>query len=207
MLRIVLAITLLVAVSNIFFIRSSSLSTKTLATAPEPADVREPNIAVKAAEALRFAKNKNYNTEIGLLIDMSIPSSEERFFIFDFMNDSILAKGLVTHGSCNEWGNADQRYSNVVGSGCSSLGRYRVGGSYMGRFGKAWKLHGLDSSNSNAYERYVVLHSHDCVPEQPNGEELCQSLGCPTVSPGFLTILNGILDKAKRSVLLWMFEG
>jgi hypothetical protein len=38
---------------------------------------------------------------------------------------------------------------------CSSLGSYGVGQSYNGRFGKAYKLHGLDASNKS-FSRNIV---------------------------------------------------
>ena len=115
--------------------------------------------------------------------------------------------GLVTHGRCNKsWLNGRQ-YGNEVGCGCTSLGKYKVGVSYKGKFGLAYKLHGLDSTNNNAFRRYVVLHSHECVPEQEvDPAPICQSDGCPTVSLSFLTELAKQLDKSGKPVLLWVFE-
>jgi hypothetical protein len=81
-----------------------------------------------------------------------------------------------------------------------------VGNSYTGRFGLAFKLHGLDKTNNNAFARFVVLHSHSCVPETEVNDEICQSNGCPTVSPGFLQQLNSIIKTSKKPVLLWIYE-
>ncbi|MCR6720481.1 MAG: murein L,D-transpeptidase catalytic domain family protein [Chitinophagaceae bacterium] len=103
---------------------------------------------------------------------MSIPSGNQRFFVYNLKKDSIIHSGLVTHGSCNEYFLEGRKYSNVEGSGCTSLGKYKIGKPYYGKFGLAWKLHGLDAANSNAYKRYVVLHSHDCVPDAEMEEEL-----------------------------------
>ncbi len=65
----------------------------------------------------------------------------------------------------------------------------------------------LNSSNSNAFKRYVVLHAHDCVPESDvNPLPICQSDGCPTVSLLFLQDLKAILDDSKKTMLLWMLE-
>jgi hypothetical protein len=114
--------------------------------------------------------------------------------------------GLVTHGRCNEWWLEGRKYSNTQGSGCTSLGRYKVGAAYQGRFGLAYKLHGLDSSNSNAFSRYVVLHAHTCVPQAETVDEICQSDGCPTVSPLFLQRLSTFLDKKVSPTLLWVFD-
>jgi hypothetical protein len=147
-----------------------------------------------------------YNSYTCFLIDMSLPSGSNRFFIYNLQKDSVLASGLVTHGRCNQYWLQGRRYSNGVGSGCTSTGRYKVGVAYQGRFGLAFKLHGLDSSNSNAYKRYVVLHAHECVPQKETVAEICQSDGCPTVSPAFLQQLKQYIHHSGKPVLLWIFE-
>src|SRR5688572_6477034 len=120
----------------------------------------------QASVLLPFAKKNNFNTSLCFIVNMNIASGSNRFFVYDLQKDSAIDAGLVTHGRCNKsWLNGRQ-YDNKIGCGCTSLGKYRIGKSYQGRFGLAYKLHGLDSTNSNAYKRYVVLHSHDCVPDK-----------------------------------------
>jgi hypothetical protein len=86
------------------------------------------------------------------------------------------------------------------------LGKYSIGYNYTGKFGYSYKLTGLDSSNNNAFERTVVLHSHSCVPETEVAGEICQSNGCPMVSPGFLEKLKKIINTSKKPVMLWIYE-
>lgn len=153
---------------------------------------------------LGYAKQKGYNTNYAFLIDMKLPSGSNRFFVYDFKKDTAVKAGLVTHG----YGPGDQRisFSNVPGSYCTSLGKYKMGNHYNGRFGLAYKLYGLDSSNSNAINRYVVLHSHACVPGwEVAPQPICMSQGCPTVAPAFLTELRTYLDKAGKPILLYIF--
>lgn len=152
-----------------------------------------------------IAKN-GYNTKLAFLVNMKIASSQKRFFIYDFEKDSIVGAGIVTHGRCNQNWLEGRRYSNIVGSGCTSLGNYKIGNPYQGKFGLAYKLYGLDSTNSKAFERYVVLHSHACVPETEVDYEICQSDGCPTVSPGFLKKLQTIIDRSSKPILLSVYE-
>ena len=77
----------------------------------------------------------------------------------------------------------------------------------MGKFGLAYKLYGLDSTNSKAFERFVVLHAHSCVPnEEIDPEPLCQSWGCPTVSPEFLQELKKYIDASEKPILLWIYQ-
>ena len=65
---------------------------------------------------------------------------------------------------------------------------------------------GLEKTNDNAFKRFVVLHAHECVPETEVKDEICQSDGCPTVSPGFLQYIKPIIDRSKKPVLLWIYE-
>lgn len=161
----------------------------------------------KARDAASWIKKNNYNSDYCFLIDMRIESGKDRFFVYSLKGDSILSQGLVTHGRCNENWLEGRRYGNEIGCGCTSLGHYKVGGKYTGRFGTAFKLYGLDNSNSNAYARYVVLHSHECVPEAAvHPAPICQSDGCPTVSPQFLLQLEKYIMKSKQPVLLWIYE-
>lgn len=158
-------------------------------------------------KALAYTKSNMYNSNIAFLIDMSIESGKNRFFVMDLKKDSIICEGLVTHGRCNQnWLNG-RKYGNTVGCGCTSLGKYIIGISYNGKFGLAYKLHGLDSTNSNAFKRFVVLHSHECVPDnETHPLPICQSDGCPTVSPDFLKTLKPIIDSSKLPVLLSIYE-
>jgi hypothetical protein len=76
----------------------------------------------------------------------------------------------------------------------------------MGKFGLAFKLYGLDATNDNAYNRAVVLHAHSCVPNEETAPiPICQSWGCPTVAPAFLTALKSYLDNSEKPVLLYVY--
>lgn len=160
----------------------------------------------KAAEAKLFVKQKGFNEETCFLIDMTPASGQNRFFIYDLVKDTVQAAGLVAHGNCFQYWLEGRKYSNVVGSGCTSLGKYKIGASYTGKWGHSYKLHGLESTNNNAFERTVVLHSHSCVSETEISDDICQSNGCPTVAPGFLEKLKAIINNSKKPVLLWIYE-
>ena len=168
---------------------------------------KSKSLLEQARKAKAFVKEEKYNDSICFLVDMSLASGTNRFFVYNMKNNSLIDAGLVTHGRCNKDFLTGRQYGNEVGCGCTSLGKYKIGNPYQGRFGLAYKLHGLDSSNSNAFKRYVVLHSHSCVPSsEVDPAPICQSDGCPTVSPAFLQKLAGILDNSKKPLLLWMYE-
>jgi hypothetical protein len=161
----------------------------------------------QAASVRSFINKKKLSDEFCFLVDMSLPSGRKRFFVYDLKKDMVILSGLVAHGSCNTDFLEQASFSNTPNQGCSSVGRYSIGNSYKGQFGKAYKLHGLDSSNSNAYKRYVVLHAYDCVPDyEIHPQPLCNSLGCPMISYKFLEQLGKIIDQSENPVLLWVYQ-
>ncbi|MFM2359834.1 MAG: hypothetical protein RLY16_1827 [Bacteroidota bacterium] len=167
--------------------------------------LKQLQIAIKKTKQL--AKNHDYNQQIAFLIDLHLASGSNRFFVIDLKKDSILLSGLVTHGSGSAIQNSDSLiFSNIIHSNASSLGMYKIGTRYFGKFGLAFKLHGLSTTNSNAFARAVVLHSHGCVPEnEVHPNKICQSWGCPTVAPGFLTKLDTIIQQSEHPILLQIY--
>ena len=162
----------------------------------------------QAGNILAYAKKNNYNTQQCFLVNMNINSGTNRFFVYDLKKDSLLDAGLVAHGRCNENWLTGRKYGNAPGCGCTSLGKYKVGKPYKGRFGLAYKLYGLDSTNNNAFKRFVVSHSHSCMPDKEvDPYPVCQSDGCPMVSPIFLNKLAGIIDGSSKPILLYTFDG
>jgi len=161
----------------------------------------------KQADKIKtYALRRGYSTSYCIFADMELPSGRNRFFVYNLDKDSIVLSGLVAHGSCNSSYLEKAWFSNEPGCGCSSSGMYKVGGSYTGRFGKAFKLYGLDSTNSNAYKRSIVLHSYPQVPDHEiYPDALGNSLGCPMVAPGVLKQTTGIIEHSKKPVLLWVF--
>ncbi len=160
---------------------------------------------INAALLEDFASRHDYNSEISFQVDMSIPSGNDRFFVYNMKKDSIETAGLVTHG----YGSVSSKglqFSNIPGSNATSIGRYKVGKSYMGRFGLAYKLHGLDKTNNKAFERFVVLHAHDCVPGREVPYSICESQGCPTVAPSFLLELKKHIESSKKPILLQIYQ-
>ena len=161
----------------------------------------------KATSLKKYCEKNGYNKELAFLIDMSIHSGKQRFFVYDLKKGRIQKAGLVTHGSGSITGRNQLYFSNEPNSNCTSLGRYKIGGKYQGKFGLAYKLHGLDVSNNKAFERFVVLHGHSCVPsDEVYPIPICPSLGCPTVAPNFLLELKKLIDQSEKPILLSIHE-
>ena len=144
-----------------------------------------------------------YNSKIAFFVDMKIKSGKNRFYVYDLVNDKILDEGLVAHGSGSETGiRGELKFSNEPNSNCTSLGRYSIGKSYTGMFGKSYKLSGLDQTNSNAFKRAVVLHSYPAVPEEEQDYYITNSHGCPMVSENFFKRLQNYIDSSKSPIIL-----
>jgi hypothetical protein len=159
-------------------------------------------------EVKRFVNiDSKYNTEIGFFIDMRIASGKKRFFIYDLKNNELLNTGLVGHGSGSETGIPGKlKFSNTKNSLCTSLGKYSIGYSYQGTFGKAYKLYGLEKTNSNALDRNVVLHKYSKVPFEEQETDICNSYGCPMVNEQFFGELEKILDNSKKKIILTIYN-
>ena len=168
----------------------------------------------KAKEALEYCKNKGFNTDFCILVDMRIHSGKDRIFIWNFNNSSINQSGLCSHGCGDSPHSGDETktapiFSNKPNSHLSSLGKYKIGARGYSNWGinVNYKLHGLETTNKNAHERLIVLHSWKYVsdtPVYPNGTP--EGWGCPAVSNDMMRILDEKLQSTSKPVLLWVFN-
>ena len=118
----------------------------------------------------------------------------------------VVSKALVAHGSGSETDYVDSlKFSNVPNSYCTSLGKYKIGASYIGSFGKSYKLHGLEATNNKAFERFVVLHRYSCVPDAEQSYPICNSLGCPMVSENYFLQLDKFILKSNKPILMEIY--
>lgn len=167
----------------------------------------------KQAEAKAFCKSEGYNKHYCFLLDMSRHSGRYRFYVWDFDSNKVVDSALVSHGcGISNWGDdgtADAPvFSNEYESHCSSLGKYHVGERAWSQWGIniKYQLYGLDSTNSNANGRRIVLHSWEFVNDievYPDGSP--EGWGCPAVSNAFMARLDTRLKKSTEPVLLWMY--
>lgn len=154
----------------------------------------------------QLSAKSGYSTKYAFLLNLGLKSGKKRFLIIDLESKSIIASGLVAHGRGKEKFTLNKKYSNIYGSSCSSLGLYKVGSTYNGDFGKSFRLIGLEKTNNNALNRAIVLHSMGCIPDEEIDYPICQSEGCPSVSPGFLETISKIIKSTDKPVLLWAFD-
>jgi len=190
-------------VSGLVLLASSCIST----TRSE--EIKKDNLAETQFTKLRehahalkeFARSHKASTQLAILVDMSLPSWKKRMFTVNLQNDSVLISGICAHGQCDDYTKEDVKFSNVPGSNCTAQGRYRIGGKYSGQYGQAYKLFGLDSTNSNAFNRVIVYHYYSCVSDFEDST-VCRSNGCPMVSPNVFNETAKLLDASSRPVLM-----
>lgn len=160
----------------------------------------------KALQAKEYVKDNRLDARYCFLLDMRLPSGKNRFFVYNLEKDSVEIAGLVAHGKGSEKGTDALTFSNTPNSKCTSLGKYKLGKSYTGIFGLAYKLYGMEESNSEAFARSVVLHSYTGVPEnEVYPAPICVSEGCPTVARDFLTQVKIYMDESHAPILLWIY--
>lgn len=117
-----------------------------------------------------------------ITFDASQPSSSQRLTVLDLRGptSTVVLRSTVAHGSGSDR-NKDglaEAFGNAENSHMTSLGLYRIGPSYTGKYGTSYLLDGLDPTNSNARSRSVVLHPAPYVTATSAG----RSWGCPAVS-------------------------
>lgn len=204
-----LLLVLMLAATFYYFIPRYSkyhLPSPTLPQSTKRKKLEFEKINARALEIRTFIDKNSYSKNFCFLLDMNLPSGRNRFFIYDLNKKKIVEQGLVAHGSCNTAYLETAKFSNTPNCGCSSVGRYKIGNPYHGRFGKAYKLYGLDSTNSNAFKRNIVLHGYECISDnEVYPQPVCNSLGCPMVSFEFLNKAGKYIEQSKKPILLWIF--
>lgn len=162
-------------------------------------------------ESLVFCRKNKLDTNIAFLIDMKIHSGKKRFFVVDLQKKKVVLKSLCCHGMGGNSSEEKVNYSNVVGSNCTSLGKYKTGLRSYSQWGIHihYKMHGLEKTNNNAFKRTIVLHSYDPISEidiYPSHLPMGWSLGCPVISNITMTKVDSILKDKKRDVLIWIYN-
>lgn len=118
---------------------------------------KSPNNAIIDSVIERLPSDANYLC----IVNFGKHSGEERFFIYNVRNNKYEYSGLVQHGNGKGNTASKPKFSNVIGSNCSSLGLYKITSkdnmhSWPGA--PCFRMVGLDSTNSNAIARGILIH-------------------------------------------------
>lgn len=158
------------------------------------------------AQALReFCSREGYNTRVALFVDLSRHSGRRRFVAWDMERNVPIFTCPVSHGSGSKRSHVRSAYaalSNQDGSHLSSLGRALVAERYEGRYGVAYRLDGLDETNSNLRTRCVVLHGWEHTTSFPIFPcATVGSFGCPVLSRKMMRRVDELLQKEMGVVI------
>lgn len=140
-------------------------------------------------------KNQKFMT----VLDFHEHSGRRRFFIINMATGAVEPL-YVSHGSGSDKNNDGyaEVFGNLVDSHMSSLGFYLTGETYEGRNGYSLKLDGLSTTNSNARDRFVVVHKASYV--SANLSKMGMSQGCPALEVG---VYRRVIDATKGGSLLY----
>lgn len=117
------------------------------------------------------------------VIDYSRPSVEQRLWVFDMRDGSLLYKELVAHGR-NTGENMATQFSDAMNSRQSSIGLFVTDDTYVGANGYSLRLDGLERGfNAQARERAIVMHGAPYVDASlaTTQGRIGRSWGCPAL--------------------------
>lgn len=160
----------------------------------------------KALVQKSWLKRQGCSERFMLLADLSLPMNAFRLFLVDLEKRKILLRSVMAHGSGGGSTIEEAVCSNEPGSNCSSLGRYRFGENYNGRWGNSFRLHGLDPGNSRALQRAIVFHYYQHMTDDPETGSLYFSQGCPMVPKSTYLKVKKIVEGEARPLVLWIYK-
>jgi hypothetical protein len=143
-----------------------------------------------------IATNRDFVT----VIDFDQASTVKRMHVIDMRAEKATAL-YAAHGE-NSGQLYATKFSNVEDTHMSSLGIYVTGEEYQGKNGRSMRLYGMESTNSNAYKRAIVLHGANYVSKEfitKNGR-LGLSWGCPAIEHGLVDRM--VRDLQEGSVMI-----
>lgn len=163
-----------------------------------------PDISNKrVTEALKFCKNNKLNTNYCVFVDFSKHAGKKRYAIYNFNSRKVEYSSVCANGQNKN------EFSNKEGSHLSSLGKYKIT-SIVGRMGIGEEciiLEGLESTNSNAHKRQILIHSHKSVYYNPgtfpfNFFHKNLSWGCFVIDRKAFRMTK----KTSKPMLLWAYN-
>jgi hypothetical protein len=144
------------------------------------------------------------NDSLLTIIDFSLPSSKDRFFVINLINNRVIYKSLVSHGR-NSGDLYANRFSNKMQSHESALGFFITGKSYQGGQGYSLQLQGVDTGyNDHTRVRGIVIHAANYATHEyvTRYGRLGRSFGCPALPP---ELSRPIINLIKEGSVLFSY--
>ena len=161
-----------------------------------------------------YSHKHGFSENYAIVVDFGKPSGKHRFFVCDLKKQQVISSSLCAHGAGKGSTIFNPVFSNEVGSNCSSLGHYKITGRHkMSSTGlPSFRLKGLDSSNSNALKRGILIHSAKLISYcrlgifpfyLPLDKRI--SSGCFAIDIDMMDFVGDLVDKEKKPILLLAF--
>jgi hypothetical protein len=152
-----------------------------------------------------FVLKQPVNSDYAILIDMSLPSNEKRWFVVNLKTNEIVYKTYVAHGRGSGMGPEAETFSDKPGSLCTALGMYKITGTFYGEHGLSYLLNGLEGTNKNALSRGIIIHSawYANIDFITTYGRCGNSWGCPAISAEALKSCEPYL---KPGTLVWIYR-
>jgi hypothetical protein len=138
------------------------------------------------------------------VIDYSLPSSQQRMWVFDVKRERLLYNTYVAHGK-NSGMTVPNHFSNQMSSKETSLGTFVTKDTYMGSKGYSLNLQGLEKGfNDNAYQRRVVIHGAAYVEPEfiKQTGHAGRSWGCPSIA---YTLAKPVINAIKGGSVVFAY--
>ena len=153
-------------------------------------DIQSEALAAYRRHAAGYAFK---GTEI-VIVDYRRPSNTPRLFVLNLATGGVEAY-YVAHGRGSDPAHTKSalRFSDAPTTGMSSVGAFRGLELYQSpEHGPAMRLAGLDSTNTNAYDRLIVFHTASYF--NPAAGRFGRSCGCFVVTKEAMARIYGVLS-------------
>jgi len=139
-----------------FAVPGKALAAAATASSLTPYERRIMAVAVTQRDR---AADRLWRSDVVGIADYAQPSWKPRFHIANLENGSVRSL-LAAHGKGSDPQHDGwlKSFSNQPGSEATSRGAYLTCEWYSGRYGTSVRLVGLDSDNSHALDRAIVMH-------------------------------------------------
>ena len=138
------------------------------------------------------------------VIDYSLPSVEQRLWVFDVASGELLFRELVAHGR-NTGENMATSFSDRLNSRQSSIGLFVTDDTYVGSNGYSLRLDGLEPGfNGHARERAIVMHGAPYVDASlaKSQGRIGRSWGCPALREG---VAREVIDTIRGGGVIFSY--
>ncbi len=166
-----------------------------------------PELAKKKALAYyELYKDKIPNKDYITVFDASSVSGKPRLHLIHIPT-GVIESYLVAHGKGSDRNHDGyaEKFSNQLNSNATSLGFYITEATYMGGNGYSLRLKGLESTNSNAYARAIVIHGAGYVDAKMAAvqNKVGRSQGCPAVETKYA---KSVINKIKNGSVFYIWS-